>query len=202
MELSFYYDFSFWQELILAASIEKPYLRHTVSALGALHEEYSVNKSASLLYMVDSSKSRFALRQYAKAIAGLRTSIADAKEEPVTALMACILFVCFDSVRGWYESAMIHLESGLEILYNIRISSENSHLVENVLAPLLLRLSIQSIIYVEARIPSSRVAFALKLLRVTNTGAPPLESFRDLQEARDSLACAVNCFLGSSLLFE
>jgi hypothetical protein len=34
------------------------------------------------------------------------------------ALMSCVLFVCFDSLTGQFDSATTHLHSGLEILQN------------------------------------------------------------------------------------
>lgn len=41
VELSGYYDPSFWEKLILAASVQKSSLRHAVIAIGALHEDFA-----------------------------------------------------------------------------------------------------------------------------------------------------------------
>lgn len=103
-ELSGYYDSSFWESLLLQASTAEPALRHAVIAIGALHESFA-NKL--LDYSPDSIERGFSINQYTKAIGHLRRSLAAGNQQPLTALMSCILFVCFDSIRGHLESAMV-----------------------------------------------------------------------------------------------
>ena len=107
-ELSGYYDAFFWGILILAASAQKPALRHAVVALGALYKDFLGKSLVPSTPSAADRKPQFALNQYAKAVGALRRSLSSGKEEPLTALMSCILFVCFDSLRGWFESAMVH----------------------------------------------------------------------------------------------
>lgn len=188
-ELSGYYDSSFWAKLILAASVQKPSLRHAVIALGALHEEFSQKSliSSASSWSGEVQKSPFAQNQYAKAIGALRRSLSSGKEEPITALMSCILFVCFDSLRGWFESALIHLRSGLTILGDTRRSSTRNHIVEDNIAPLIMRLSLQSVIYVETKSTHDKMAFARKLMDVSGKEILIPEEFQSLEEARNVL---------------
>ncbi|TVY69017.1 putative transcriptional regulatory protein, partial [Lachnellula suecica] len=186
-ELSGYYDTSFWEKLILAASAQTPSLRHAVIGLGALHEGFLRKGLAPSSSSNGDPKAQLALNQYAKAMGELRRSLAKGKEEPLTALMSCILFVCFDCMRGWFESAMIHLESGLKILQDIRSSSSKNRIIEDNIAPLLMRLSIQSIIYVGTRSPDDQKAFARQLTDVFGKAIVVPEEFESLEEARKAL---------------
>ncbi|KAH9215099.1 hypothetical protein DL95DRAFT_425192 [Leptodontidium sp. 2 PMI_412] len=200
-ELSGYYDSSFWGKLVLAASAQNPSLRHAVIALGALHEDFSRKRLAPSTPSEVDEKAQFALNQYAKAIAALRMSLSSGKEEPLPALMSCILFVCFDSLRGWFESAMVHLESGLRILRDMR-SSGRDGIVEESIAPLLTRLSMQSIIYVETRCAADKAAFARKLMAVTGKDDVIPDEFKYLEEARNSLNQAADGLFGVFYLWD
>jgi Fungal specific transcription factor domain/Fungal Zn(2)-Cys(6) binuclear cluster domain len=200
-ELSGYYDSSFWGKLILAASTQKPSLRHAVIALGALHEDFSRNRLVSSTTSAEDQKTHFTLNQYAKAMGALRRSLSSGKEEALTALMSCILFVCFDSLRGWFESAMVHLQSGLRILRDMRRSSWN-HIVEDNIAPLFMRLSIQSIIYVETKSTNDKTAFARKLTDVSRKEIMVSEEFESLKEARNSLDQAADGLFRAFYMWE
>lgn len=201
-ELSGYYDSSFWEKLILAASAQKPSLRHAVIALGALHEDFSQKRLVPSTTSAEDPKTQFALNQYAKAMGALRRSLSSGKEEPLTALMSCILFVCFDSLRGWYESAMVHLQSGLTILRDMRRSSTGNHIIEDNIVPLFMRLSIQSIIYVEARSTHEKTAFARKLMDVLGKEIVIPEEFESLEEARNALDQAADGLFRAFYMWE
>jgi hypothetical protein len=201
-ELSGYYDSSFWEKLILAASAQKPSLRHAVIALGALHEDFSRKMQLPSTPSAEDQKTQFALNQYAKAMGALRRSLSSGKEEPLTALMSCILFVCFDSLRGWYESAMVHLQSGLRILRDMRRSSTGDHIIEDNIAPLFMRLSIQSIIYVETKSTHDQTAFAKNLMDVSVKETVISEEFESLEEARNAFNQAADGLFRAFYMWE
>lgn len=172
----------------MAAAAQEPSLRHAVIAIGALHEDFSQRKLAYSTPSPVDNGTEFALSQYAKAIGALRRSLSSGKQEPLTALMSCILFVCFDSLRGWFESAMVHLQSGLRILRDMRErSAKDDHIIEDNIAPLFMRLSIQSIIYVDTRSTPDRRAFARELMAVSSREIIIPEQFETLEEARNGL---------------
>lgn len=105
-ELSGYHDSSFWEKLLLQVATAEPALRHAVIGMGSLHEAFA-NKR--LGYSADTIERGFAISQYTKAIGHLRRSLARGTQQSLTALMSCIIFTCFDSIRGHFASAMVSL---------------------------------------------------------------------------------------------
>jgi hypothetical protein len=186
VELSGFYSSSFWENLILQASTTEPSLRHAVIGIGALHEEF-VN--GNWKYDVDKDKEHaFAVNQYTKAIGHLRRSLATGRQAPLIALMSCILFVAFDSLRGFFDSAMIHLHSGLKILRDFQSqSADDNHIIEENLAPLFSRLSLQSILYVDTRTTEHRRDFVAQLSHVITKDKEVPETFEMLEDARTCL---------------
>lgn len=202
-ELSGYYDSPFWEHLILAASAQKPSLRHAVLAIGALHESFSRKRLMPPTPSAEEDQNtEFAMKQYAKALCTLRKSLSSGKEEPLTALMSCILFVCFDSLRGYFESAIVHLHSGLKILRDMRGSSTVNHIIEDNIAPLFHRLSIQSIIYMEIRSAHDRTLFARELMDISPKEMVIPDEFESLEEARNTLNQATNGLFGAYYMWE
>jgi hypothetical protein len=196
-ELEGFYASGFWDALLLQASHAEPALRHAVIAISSLHEDFagrSLGPSAGR-----DDKFPFALNQYTKAIGHLRRSLAAGKQAPLTALMSCILFVCFDSFRGYYQTAMVHLQSGMRILRDLRAQSAPlDPLIEETIAPLLLRLGLQSILYIDTSSPHDRVTFATELTQAVPQNKPVPEMFKSLEEAR---ACMNECCDGLFRLF-
>lgn len=187
VELSGYYDKSFWEHLLLQASSSEPALRHAVIAIGSLHEDFS-NKR--LTY--SSENSGFAIKQYTKAISHLRRSLSAGLQAPLTALMSCVLFVCFDSLRGHFTGAMVHLQSGLKILRDLRERGKiNEKIIEDTIAPIFMRLSLQSILYIDTRGNGDRQAFATDLMQCRSYQEVP-DHFESLEEARRSMNQSVD----------
>ncbi|KFY78131.1 hypothetical protein V498_09185 [Pseudogymnoascus sp. VKM F-4517 (FW-2822)] len=193
-ELTGYYTSSFWEYLILQASAAEPSLRHAVIAIAALHEEFSNKRLGGVSPDHENAESLFAINQYMKAVSHLRRSLSAGKQAPLTALMSCLLFICFDYLRGHFDSAMMHLQSGLDILPDLSSrSKEDGDIVEQIMAPLFMRLTVQSILYIDTRNSFDQRRFAEKLMHV-RTQEPALipESFEDLEEARTALDMATN----------
>ena len=116
--------------------------------------------------------------RYSKAITHLRHALntASADQSPLTALISCVLFVSFDSLRGSFDSAMLHLQSGLKILKEVRsqikskakrngrtISKEEEYIVERYISPLFVRLIVQAILYVDTRTNAQKMVLAREL---------------------------------------
>lgn len=172
----------------------EPSLRHAVIAIAALHEEFANKRLGGVSPGHENSESMFAVNQYMKAISHLRRSLSAGKQAPLTALMSCLLFVCFDYLRGNFDSAMMHLQSGLEILPDFSTRSEEDRdIVEQIMAPLFMRLTVQSILYIDTRSSFDQRRFAKQLMHF-RTREPALipEIFRDLEEARSALDMATN----------
>jgi len=192
-ELIGYYTSSFWEHLILQASAAEPALKHAVIAIGSLHEEFT-NRRLDFSPGLEDLGSGFAISQYTKAISHLRRSLSSGKQAPLTALMSCILFVCFDSLRGYFDSAMVHLQSGFKILRDVRgKSKEYEDIVQNDLSPLFMRLSMQSILYIDTRDTGAKKRIARQLMNVRMREEPEIpEAFGTLEEARSALNSAAD----------
>ncbi|KAF7948837.1 hypothetical protein EAE96_008020 [Botrytis aclada] len=204
-ELSGYFDPSFWNHLILQASCVDPSLRHAIIGLGALHEDFS-NRRLDLATKCDAARSGFgfATSQYTKAISHLRRSLAAGKQKPLTALMSCALFVCFDSLRGHFSSAGMHLQSGLKILQNSRLrnNSQDEDLIEENIVPMFMRLCIQAILYIDTREVPERMAFAKVISTIsTRENIIPTE-FKALDEARRGLLHASDSLFRGGYLWD
>lgn len=79
---------------------------------------------------------------------------------------------------------MVHLQSGLRILRDMTRTPDVKHVIENVISPLFLRLSVQSILYVDTRDPEDRYNFATELTHVCHGNRAIPETFETLEEAR------------------
>lgn len=137
-----------------------------------------------------------------KAIGALRRSLSNGTEEPLTALMCCILSVCFESLRGWFESAKIHLQSGLKILRDVKRSSKSNHIIENDILPLLTRLSMQSVIYINTKPTHEQIAFAGDTINIPGKDIVVSKSFGSIEEARNALDQAANGIFGLLYILE
>lgn len=193
-ELKGYYSSSFWEYLILQESAAEPSLRHAVIAIAALHEEFTNKHLGGVSLGHKNAGSIFAVKQYMKAISHLRQSLSAGKQAPLTALMSCLLFVCFDYLRGNFDSAMLHLQSGLEIFGDLRDQGEEDRdIAEQSIAPLFMRLTAQSILYIDTRNFFDQRQFAKQLMHIKFKGQSDIpETFGSLEEARSALDMAIN----------
>lgn len=187
-ELTGYYETTnFWQLLILQASSVDSSLRHAVTAIGALHEEFA-SKRLSYFNEPDGKGTMFAVNQYTKAIGHLRRSLSSGKQAPLTALLSCILFVCFDSLRGHFDSAMVHLQSGSKILRDISARCpDESHMIMTQITPIFKRLSLQAILYIDTRSTPERRSLVAELADVGFREEEIPEVFESLAQARHCL---------------
>jgi hypothetical protein len=153
---------------VLQASSAEPSLRHAIIAIGALHEEFEnkrlKGKEGGGGEGGTLCDTEFAINQYSKAISHLRKSLSTGSQAPLTALMTCILFVIFESLRGAFAASMLHLQSGIKILEDMRRrgkGGEDVDVVESKIVPLFTRLSIQAILYIDTREENERRRLAM-----------------------------------------
>ena len=116
----------FWTSLLFQASLQEPAVLHAVLALSSVHKRgtihtVDVRNAADLL----PEKEQFALQHYVKAINNLQShiSIKDRASFRV-ALIACVVFIYLESLRGHFETAQIHLQNGLKILGEAQMLSD------------------------------------------------------------------------------
>jgi Fungal specific transcription factor domain/Fungal Zn(2)-Cys(6) binuclear cluster domain len=114
------FESSFWSRIVLQACHANSSLRHVVIALASLHEDSMMGQGMEDSQQSIRDNSSFVLRRNTKALEGAKMSLNDKNQSIVLTLMSCVLFFCFESLRGQWVSAVIHLRSGLDIL---RLSS-------------------------------------------------------------------------------
>ncbi len=168
--LSSYFDAEFWTRLVFQMSYVEPSVRHAMIALGALHEERErgikllplqpqMNDPGSRLTLKKtdvgtkaSQGNRFALTQYSKAILQLSQRMEDDNAVEV-ALLACILFVCIEFIRGDTEPAIKHFRSGMGIALTAIAQKDSTtppdtlERIRNYMLPFLNRIELLSTLF-------------------------------------------------------
>ncbi|KAJ5908232.1 hypothetical protein N7495_000914 [Penicillium taxi] len=113
------FECAFWERLLLQSAHHEPAIRHITVALGSLHEHFERDAGAPFRSSVLTVHSSFALRQYSRAMRCLM-SMPDDSQPLDVCLISCVLFACYEAMRGHYGSAIMHITSGLKILSELR----------------------------------------------------------------------------------
>ena len=202
--LSSYFDAEFWTRLVFQMSYAEPSIRHAMVALGALHEtrETGVKMVPSLfpgthpayeenvMHLIkrpDVQDEQFALNQYNKAIMSLSKRLSGDTSIEV-ALMACILFVCIEFLRGDAEPAVKHFNSGMQIALATLSNRESKHAKATVarikehILPFFNRIELLSTLFGHD---------ASWEYQVDLHDAVP-KTFRNMRDARDSVVHLAN----------
>lgn len=115
------FGITFWNSIVFQACANEPAVLHAVLALSASHkrkEADSLNRDRSSMPM--DRQEEFLLRHYSKAIGYLQPKyLRNGKNATRTALIACLIFIYTDFLRGNYKSGCKHLESGLKLVKEI-----------------------------------------------------------------------------------
>ncbi|TKA82888.1 hypothetical protein B0A55_01172 [Friedmanniomyces simplex] len=135
--LSSYFDAGFWTRLVFQVSHVEPAIMHAMVTVGYLNQRQDIwtkplpmlqsvivdddhgTMSAPLKplnrYQAADHNDTFALNHYGKAISLLAQRLQDPDAATEVALLACILFVCIEFLRGDVEPAFKHFKSGMSI---------------------------------------------------------------------------------------
>ncbi|PIG80181.1 C6 zinc finger domain protein [Aspergillus arachidicola] len=119
------YDSLLWQKLVLQMSYSEPAVYHATNALSAIHQDIEMNGIPLPGQDVDSPWHRFALEQSSRSISFLtiRHATSDPHLQSVV-LLCCLLFVMQELLRGHYDSAYKHLQSGVRILRDLKADTQ------------------------------------------------------------------------------
>jgi hypothetical protein len=116
-----------WHRLIPQACEAEPYIRRLVTGIGAMSEVCSIPSDSIAMSSRRSSIYEYALRQYDKALLGMQKAIKQGRHDVRSALMACLLVFCFESMLGNEESAAQNARSGMRLLQEHLVSRSSSH---------------------------------------------------------------------------
>ncbi|KUJ06387.1 uncharacterized protein LY89DRAFT_632985, partial [Mollisia scopiformis] len=162
-QLSSSFSSDLWTRLMLQACETSPSIRHAVIAIGALNLSHPSPRPEN---SVGTLRHQFAFRQYSKALCLLRRDVAGGFCDLRTTLIACLLFYCFESYHGYHELAINQVYSGLKLIrewassfykpdengrLNIRLGSEDPHVLEDDILRAFGSLEIQVMTYADGR---------------------------------------------------
>lgn len=111
-EFSQSFAWHLWVQGIPLMAVHNDAIRHGVIALSDVYEQYF-----HVLHESHSGISAFALEHYGKAVREMmRLTLKHTAEAVEVALIGCLIFAALEEMQGHYQSALTHLESGLNIL--------------------------------------------------------------------------------------
>jgi hypothetical protein len=117
-QLSGFFNSRFWNGSVLQMSLSEPAIRYAMIAVSAMYEEESFNGTSPVAGT--ESHTAFALESYNKAIHSLIRSAKANPDSVRVPVMAAIIFICLEFLRGNVGSAITHIESGIKMLKDWR----------------------------------------------------------------------------------
>ncbi|TAQ84490.1 hypothetical protein B7494_g7181 [Chlorociboria aeruginascens] len=123
-DLSGYFEAPLWTRLIPQQCHHEPAIKHAIFALSALYKSAISSKNNTV--SLDDEHVKFALVKQSQAISLLRKTLSSGQPQMSLALVASLLFSCFESFHGDWETATRQVYSGLKIL-KYRIEYERRH---------------------------------------------------------------------------
>ena len=110
-------DIDFWQDLVLQAADTEPAVQHAVFALGSLFRHASNTHGPIDRGKCACENCHNALHSYNKSITLLSKRIME-KDSLLVALIACVLFICLESLQGNAEQALDLIYKGCAMVSN------------------------------------------------------------------------------------
>ncbi|KIW09183.1 uncharacterized protein PV09_00114 [Verruconis gallopava] len=113
-QLSGFFSRSFWNGCVLQISAYEPTIRYAMVAVSAMYEDEGMVGFSPVAGT--EGHAAFALESYNKAINSLVHVVKSNPESIRIPVMAAIIFVCLEFLRGHVDSALTHIESGVRML--------------------------------------------------------------------------------------
>ncbi len=126
-DLSGHFETPFWTRLIPQHCHHEPAIKHAIFALSALYKSAISSKTHTV--NLDDEHVKFALVKQSQAISSMRKTLSSGQPQMRLALVASLLFSCFESFHGDWETATQQVYSGLNILK--RLSEDERRDVTN-----------------------------------------------------------------------
>lgn len=121
----------FWTGLVLRAAIAEPVIREAVIALGTLHEDYENREGRYDQSVITSASYKETALLYGRAIRHLYQRIDTVTGETANlAVIASILFACFEVLRRNNMAAVVHYQNGMRQLMK-QMNERSQHQLED-----------------------------------------------------------------------
>lgn len=175
-------DSRFWDRIVLQICHVEPAVKHIVLALSSLHQlsEALHDTDVALRHQ------RYAEQHYQRALSAAQGLMYSSTPEDIDrVLIACVIFICFENVRGNYRASQIHASSGRAIMAQHgerlrRLSRRNDI---NEIQQLFARLDISAMAF---EVEQARYHYDMNSFLATNPNLIP-DAFETVQEARAPL---------------
>lgn len=174
--VSGYFQDTVWDRLVLQLSHSEPAVRHAINALGALHEERSLRRTAGAEGIdVSLVKTGFPILQYSKALNEMQALLKSGSASLDVILLCSLLCIHFEALRESFVPALMHVENAIQLLHsnNTYVRKVNPSLIRAV-----MRMDLQGTLYLGSRVPGMPFYTA-----ATDSILP--SAFHDLTHGRD-----------------
>ncbi|RYO95277.1 hypothetical protein DL762_000160 [Monosporascus cannonballus] len=106
---------------VLQASLTDPPIRHAVSSLRALREDFETSGDIPASVAQQTPSYDYGLQQYCTALGGLASNLSSPGSNGLkSALLCCQIFISIEQVRGNYSAMAQHIIQGLRIMHEYR----------------------------------------------------------------------------------
>ncbi|KAJ5298373.1 NAD(P)-binding protein [Penicillium atrosanguineum] len=106
---------------VLQASLTDPPIRHAVSSLRALREDFETSGDGRASVAQQTPSYSYGLQQYCMALGGLASNLSSLGSNGLkSALLCCQIFISIEQVRENYAAMAQHIVRGLSIMYEYR----------------------------------------------------------------------------------
>jgi len=172
----------FWDRIVLQMCHVEPAVKHIVLALSSLHQlsEAMHDTDVALRHQ------RYSDQHYQQALSAAQGLMYSSTPEDIDrVLIACVIFTCYENVRGNYRASQIHASSGRAIMAQhgerLRRLSRRNDL--NEIQQLFARLDISAMAF---EVEQARYHYDMESFLATNPNLVP-DAFETVQEARSPL---------------
>lgn len=114
--LSSHFDHDFWSRVSLQLAHSEPAVRHALIAIGYLHKTEPGSLKHARMSFIAEAEDKTLIVHYNKAIKCLAERMREPSYSPEIGLVACLLFICIEYMRGNWKTAFMHMASGLTII--------------------------------------------------------------------------------------
>jgi hypothetical protein len=121
--MGMHFDAGFWKRFVVPASMAEPALRHAMVAVGIFAQQREIPLDVKTA--VDGTAIE-ALSNYNKSIGLLTKLVSSSPKSTDVVLLACILFICVELLRGDDVAAIQHFRGGMTIITDTVSRAKNS----------------------------------------------------------------------------
>ena len=182
------FNSSFWEPAILQATAHEPMILQALLALSASHKRHVLDPINRVMEAPDALE-MFVLKHYGSAIRGLKNHLDGVQKVPKSkwfaAVTMCALMVMLALMRGRFEEAFVHLDTGARIAEQYAQDPSEQH-PSPTLARFFIRLQDQTSLF--RRKLSSQQDRVSTSVTLTMRFSSPVEAGQYLDDLVEQLA--------------